>query len=123
MTQSTSDWYKRVGTAYVVQLPAGNVYHDEMIDVIQEDLTALIVKSGCRRLVLDFAAVAHIASDFVAALIVVKKRIAERGGELTLCGLNPNLRDVFATLHLDRVFTIKDNEQDALADAGVGGTT
>jgi anti-anti-sigma regulatory factor len=37
-----------------------------------------------------------------------------KGEKLRLCGLNPQMRSVFATTRLDRLFDITDNEAGAI---------
>ena len=102
------------GTAAVVKLPAGDLFHDEIIDCLGEHLLRVIESSGCHRLVLSFESVDRIASDVLGVLIVTHKRIVGLGGRLVLCSMKPDLRAVFATLRLDQVFTIYDGEQEAL---------
>jgi anti-anti-sigma factor len=108
---------KQVGTAAVMKMPAGNLYHDEVIDLIGEELSHLIATSGCHRFVLDFGSVNHISSELLGVLLLAQKRVLDHGDRLTLCALNADLRGVFVTLRLDQVFTLAADEQEALGDA------
>jgi anti-anti-sigma factor len=108
---------KKVGTAAVMKLPAGNLYHDEVIDLIGEELSRLIVTSGCSRIVLDFGSVDHVSSELLGVLLVAKNRVIAQGGRFTLCSLNAGLLEILATLHLDQLFTIATGEQEALSDS------
>jgi anti-anti-sigma factor len=108
---------KRVGPTTVVKLPPAELIHEEVIDLIGEQLVNLIEASGCRRLVLNFEAVDRIATPMLGALIITHKRLRDKGGRFALCALKPQLREVFEVLRLGRVFTIYDEEQDALAHA------
>ena len=124
-TAKRSSWleFKQVGTAAVVNLPAGNLFHDEVIDLVGENLTRLIETSGCLHLVLDFGLVNHVSSELMGVLIVTQKRLQGRGGRLTLCSLNADLRGAFAALRLDQVFTIVAGEPEALGDQRSGELT
>jgi anti-anti-sigma factor len=104
---------KQTGTVVVVKLPAGDIFHDELIDCLGEDLLRVVEESGCRRLVLNFESVDRIASNMLGVLLVTHKRIVGLGGRLALCSMKPELHTVFATLRLDQVFTIYDGEQEA----------
>jgi anti-sigma B factor antagonist len=86
-----------------------------MLDCLGEDLLGVVEKSGCGRLVLDFAAVDRIASEMLGVLVVTHKRLVARGGRMALCSMKPELREVFANLRLDQVFAIYDGVQEALA--------
>jgi anti-anti-sigma factor len=109
---------KHVGNAAVVTLPAGDLFDEELIDLIGNYLGDVVETSGCRHLVLDFAHVDRVASHLLGALLVVYKRVVGGGGRLVLCSLKPALREVFEMLGLDLVFTICDSDRQALAGIG-----
>jgi anti-anti-sigma factor len=116
--QAGNSWLEvqQVGTTTVMKLPAGNLYHDEVIVLIGDAVNRWTETTDCRRFVLDFRAVDHISSEMLGVLLVAQKRIVDRGGRLLLCSLNGDLREVFATLRLDQVFTIVTGEPEALAE-------
>jgi anti-anti-sigma regulatory factor len=103
------------GPVAVVKLPAGSLFHDEVIDLIGEELNLFLNTSDCRRLVLDFGSVDRVCSELLSVLIVVHKKLLERGGRLALCSLNTGLREIIATLRLDQVFVILEPGQDPWA--------
>jgi anti-sigma B factor antagonist len=111
---------KQAGSAAVVTLPAGDLFDEELIDLVGEYLADLVETSGCRDLVLDFGHVDRVASHLLGALLIVYKRVVGRGGRLVLCSLKPALREVFVTLRLDLVFTIRDGEEPALGERQPG---
>jgi anti-anti-sigma regulatory factor len=55
-------------------------------------------------------------------LIAWHKRLKQMGGELTLCGLTPDLAARLESMRLDRLFHICSTEEEALGatPAGVG---
>ena len=65
--------------------------------------------------VLDFSHVQFISSAVLNKLIVLERAIAERGGQLVLCGFARPLRDVFSVTRLDAAFEIVSDETSALA--------
>jgi anti-sigma B factor antagonist len=113
---SPREWLQveQVGGASVVRLLQTELFNEEGIDCVGEQLRDLVDRQGCHRLVLHFGAVERMASHMVGELIVLQKLIQAKGGRLVLCALNPHLLETFELLKLDRVFSIRDSEQQAL---------
>ena len=97
-----------------VRFLVADLLHDETIDCIGEQVRDLIQRGGCRRLVLHFGAVRRMSSHMVGELVVLLKRMLAARGHLVLCALCTELRDTFNLLKLDRIFTIRDTEDEAL---------
>ena len=98
----------------VVRFLRPDLLHDETIDCLGEQVRDLIQRGDCRRLVLHFGAVRRMSSHMVGELVVLLKRMLAAGGRLVLCALSAELRDTFLLLKLDRIFTIRDTEEEAL---------
>lgn len=58
------------------------------------------------RMVLDMGLVGFVDSSGVGALVGLMKSARERGGDLKLTGLSPDLRTILELTRLDRVFEI-----------------
>ena len=99
---------------WIVRFVHSDLMEDETIDAIGEHLYDLIKRGGCRRLVLQFSVVRRVSSHMIGELVVLLKRMLTAGGCVVLCELVPELRDTFMLLRLDRIFTIRDAEEDAL---------
>ena len=79
-----------------------------------DELTAL-VRAGHHRLVLNFAAVERMSSQIVGAVAAAHRRCAAAdGGQLRLCGLRPELAEVFALTGLAGPVAIFPDERAAL---------
>jgi len=63
------------------------------------------VQQGHRQLVLDFSQVDFIDSSCLGALISILKSLSQ-GGQLILCALNDNIKNMFTLTRMDRVFTL-----------------
>lgn len=70
----------------------------------RDDVVALI-DEGSSSLVVDFKDVTFLDSSGLGALVGVLKKIGNRG-ELAVCGLNPDVEQMFRICRMDRVFTI-----------------
>jgi anti-sigma B factor antagonist len=103
-----------VGTATVVRFPRCNLVEDDIINSIGKQLLSLVEKLGYHRLVLNFSNVHRLSSSMLGKLIGLHKRLQARQGQLTLCKVDPGLREIFETLRVARLFGIHPEEQEAL---------
>lgn len=71
---------------------------------------------GYKIVIIDFCTVELVSSDFLAALIALDKRIKALGGKLVMCSIPRAIYEVFAIIRLDRLFCIKQNLEEALAE-------
>lgn len=72
------------------------------------------VQQGSRQLILDFSRVDFIDSSCLGALISILKSLSD-GGQLVLCALNSNIKNMFTLTRMDRVFTLCNDRQEALS--------
>jgi anti-anti-sigma factor len=72
----------------------------EMIDLLRAELLEAVSRSGMRRIVVDLSRVEYVGSAGFRPLLSLRKRLQEVGGEMLLCGLCPEVRDVFLTSRL-----------------------
>ena len=72
------------------------------------------------RMVLDMGRVGFVDSSGVGAIVGLMKAARERGGDLKLTALSPDLRTVLELTRLDRVFEIHDSVDAAVRSFGEG---
>lgn|GEM_PF-174851 len=65
-------------------------------------------------LILDFQSVEFLSSAFLNKLIILDKMIKAREGRLKLCGLKPEIQEVFVITRLNQLYDIRDSVDDAL---------
>ena len=117
MSSTLSEPYlqiRQTGPVTVAAFTQPVLFHEEEIDCIGEQLRALITDSGCRLLVLNFAAVSHVASHLLGELIVLHKKMIEADGHLALCEFTSQLQETFQMLRLTLIFNVYDTEDEAL---------
>jgi anti-sigma B factor antagonist len=68
-----------------------------------------------RNAVLDLSRVGFMDSSGLGAVIALLKRVADRGGDLKLSGMNSKIRMVFEITRAHRVFDIHDSVDRAVA--------
>jgi anti-sigma B factor antagonist len=81
---------------------------------VRDPLYALGESDDHPSLVLDLSEIWALSSLALGILANFQQRIESRGGRLVLCGLNPNLKQVFRMTKLEQIFTLRETAQDAL---------
>ena len=102
------------GDVIVVRLGKHRVLDELTVNRISDELLGVADRPDCHRLLLDFSGVAQLSSAMLAQLVRLHRKMEPKGENLRLCGLNSQLRSVFATTKLDRLFDITDNEAGAI---------
>jgi anti-anti-sigma factor len=72
----------------------------DLIDVLRQELLAAVALNGARKIVVDLSAVQYVGSAGFRPLLSLRKKMQETGGEMMLCGLCTDVRDVFLASRL-----------------------
>jgi len=80
-------------------------FYDEMIEAIGQR----------SHIVLDMVHVQYLSSAGLGKFILFHRLSKNRGGQVVLCNLTPNVREAFRTSRLDRVFKIASSLGEAVA--------
>jgi serine/threonine-protein kinase RsbW len=78
------------------------------------------ISAGARYILLDLADVTFLSSSGLRALLLVRKELLAHQGELRLCMLKPQVREVFTLTGFTQVFAIHDTRDEALKAFGQG---
>lgn len=92
----------------VGQLNSGNAASAEA------DVLALIDR-GERRLLADFSLLDYISSAGLRVMLVAAKRLRQEGGKLVLCGMQPQVKEVFQISGFLNILDVTNTRQEALA--------
>ena len=103
------------GSVRTVFFTATRILDELTIRSIGEELFAVLEKSEERNILLDFRAVQFMSSSALGTLIRFSKRCKEFKAHLKLCGISPQIFQVFKITGLDKVFEIHKDQQEALA--------
>jgi anti-sigma B factor antagonist len=106
-----------VGKVTILSFRDERIVNDDVIQEICEEFRGLVTQRGRRNIVLNFSRVKAISAAAISALLFLKKRVETTQGQLRLCCIHPELREIF---HLHRpkksppLFQIFEEEQGAL---------
>lgn len=103
---------RQVGAVTVI-VCAGRIVFGEESTAFREHLKRILVTH--KQVVLNLAGVVYIDSGGLGTLVGVYSSARAVGADIKLAGLGPRLRDLLHITKLVTVFTIYDNEQQAVA--------
>ncbi len=111
--------YRRIETSQedgvtVVTFIERKILEAAAIMELSEDLIRLVDQEGCKDLLLDFSAVEFLSSAALNKLIILDKKVKAQGGQLKLCSMIPEIREVFVITRLNQLFDIVDTRAKAL---------
>ncbi|MGL4511674.1 MAG: STAS domain-containing protein [Lacipirellulaceae bacterium] len=99
----------------VVTFNDSKIIDDQEIQELGQELYALVERDNRPKIVLNFGAVEFLSSAALGKLINFEKKAKGKKTALMLTNIRPEIYEVFAITKLTKLFTIKDDESDALA--------
>jgi anti-sigma B factor antagonist len=103
----------------IVDLQEKSILDTSQIEQIGTELYDQVENRCHKRLILDFTKVQFLSSSALGMLITLQKKVAAAKGELVLCGMRKDLMKVFEITKLNKLFTFRPDEKEALAKLGV----
>ena len=74
----------------------------------------------CRKLIVNFLGVADLSNLMLGLLVMLRKKLAAKRGQLVLCGLSPEVREFLDETMLSQLFEIRETEADACSAFACG---
>lgn len=86
-----------------------------MMNDLQRAIIAFVEQERPLKLLVDFAGVRRFSSETISALIRARRRLTEYHGQISLCAMRPEVREVFRLMRLEgTVFDIVTSREDGL---------
>jgi anti-sigma B factor antagonist len=98
----------------VVRFSDRKIVDSANIEQLGTELTSLVIDEDRHNLLLNFDGVEFMSSAALNKLISLNNKVKQAGGRMRLCGLRSEIKEVFTITRLDRVFDIRNSEEDAL---------
>ena len=83
------------------------------VSILEHALTRALNKNA-RAVIVELSEVNYISSSGLRVLLTARRRARERGGDLFLCALSQNVRDVFDMVGFTALFSVSSSIQDAV---------
>ena len=82
------------------------------VNILERALLRALLQST-RVIIIDAGEITYISSSGLRVLLSARRQARERGGDILLCALTPNVRDVMNMVGFITLFTVYDNVEDA----------
>ncbi|MEO0483647.1 MAG: STAS domain-containing protein [Planctomycetota bacterium] len=90
-----------------------NILDEGNIQSIGEEISEIIDAEPTPKLLISFDNVDHLSSAALGTLITINNKIRNRGGQLRLANIDPQIYEVFVITRLNKIFEIHESAQDA----------
>ena len=104
-----------VGDVIVAKFIDKKILDESNIQIIGNQMFSLVEDDGRRKVLLDFSNVEYLSSAALGKLIVMDKKLKAAQGQLSMCAVRDEILEVFKITKLDKIFTIYDSREQALA--------
>lgn len=102
------------GGVTIVSFRERSILDGPVVDAIGKDLFALVDEQARQKIVLDFTEVRHLTSSMLGVLVTLHQKSRKIRGKVVLCGLQPNLMEVFKVTRLDSLLRFAEDEAEAV---------
>lgn len=100
--------------ATIAMLLEEHLIDEVLVQEVANELSELIENDGPSDLILDLSLVTIVGSSMLGKLVTLHKKVKSAGGSLRLCGISPQLYEVFAITKLNKLLVMCDSQQQAL---------
>ncbi len=104
-----------IGEVTVVRFVDRKILDTANIQELGDELFSLVEDDQRQKLLLNFSHVEFLSSSALNKLILLDRVVGKHQGKLALCNLRPEIQEVFVITRLNQMFTIYEEEADALA--------
>ncbi len=91
-----------------------DILEEAVIQQIGEEIGAAIDASNTPRVLINFSNVRHLSSAALGMLITINNRVRQKGGQLRLANIDPQIYEVFVITKLNKLFQIFDDADKAV---------
>lgn len=105
---------EEIGDVTVAKFIDKKILDEGNIQVIGNQLFGLVEDDGRTKIILDFSNVEYLSSAALGKLITMDKKVKQAKGKLRFCSIRPDIYEVFAITKLNKLFDMKDSQEQAL---------
>lgn len=92
-----------------------NILDEANIQQIGEEISSVIDRETSPKLLISFANVEHLSSAALGTLITINNKVKNRGGQLRLSDIDPQIYEVFVITRLNNLFQIHESLEEAVS--------
>src|SRR3984893_3285883 len=98
---------EHIGDVTVVNFVDRKILDEQNIQIIGDQLFALVEEEGARKMLLNFGNVEYLSSAALGKLITLNKKLQNAGGRLILCNIDAQTYEGFEITKSDRSFNMQ----------------
>ncbi len=91
-----------------------NILDEANIQRIGEEIGEIIDSDAEPKLLISFSNVDHLSSAALGTLITIHNRLKQKGGQLRLANIDPQIYEVFMITKLNKLFDIHETRDGAI---------
>ncbi len=91
-----------------------NILDEANIQRIGEEISEIIDGDAQPKLLISFSNVDHLSSAALGTLITIHNRLKQKGGQLRLANIDPQIYEVFMITKLNKLFDIHESRDEAM---------
>ena len=103
------------GDVTMISFVDRNILEEANIQQIGDEISQLIDQQDDPKLLISFEHVEHLSSAALGTLITINNKVRQKGGQLRLSNIDPQIYEVFVITKLNKLFQIHSDNQAALA--------
>ena len=103
------------GDIVKVELLDRNILEEAAIQQIGEEISTLVDQANNPKILISFSNVEHLSSAALGTLITINNKVRQKGGQLRLSNIDPQIYEVFVITRLNKLFQIYDDSGQAVA--------
>ena len=101
------------GETVQVEFTVRKILDESNIAEIGEKLSEIVDAEERPKIIISFAAVDHLSSAALGTMIIINNKVKQKGGQLRLSNINPQIYDVFEITKLNKLFKIYSTVKEA----------
>ena len=105
----------KVGDVTVVRFRDKKILDEAGIQQFGAELFSLVEQDNRKSILLNFDGVEFLSSAALGKLITLDRKVKSHKGRLKMCGIRPEVYDVFLVTKLNKVFDIRSEEAEAIS--------
>ncbi len=110
---SLIDLQARQGSQVVTFLR--DIHNAETIEQVHTQLRQMIDQAPLPRVVLDFARLRNVGSNFLGMVMAISMQATRKQGQVRVCNMSPEIQDLFNLTRLDKIVPVHASLDDAIA--------
>ncbi len=105
---------RKQGDVYAIRFGEHRILDELIIKKFADELFQVADRPDCQNVLLNFIGVVGLSSGMLGIMLLLRKKISQKRGQIKLCQVGPEIMDVFNATKLGQLFEILVSEYEGL---------